>query len=78
MQVHKVRTIQDIGEIPTGLPPPTLPPLNLLGQVLMPAGVVILQFEGRNLLCTITTRIVFPPFCSILRASIEKRPHLPL
>jgi len=33
-EVHKVRTIQDIGEIPKGLPPPTLPPFSLLGEVL--------------------------------------------
>jgi len=33
-EVYKVRTIQDIGDIPTGLPAPTLPPFTLLGQVL--------------------------------------------
>ena len=32
-QVHNVRTIGDIGDIPTGLPLPTSPPLSLLAQV---------------------------------------------
>ena len=32
-QVHNVRTIGDIGDIPTGLPLPTSPPLSLLSQV---------------------------------------------
>ena len=34
MQVHKVRTIQDIGDIPKGLPSPTPPPISLLSQVM--------------------------------------------
>merc|ERR1719430_1544286 len=33
-EVHKVRTIQDIGDIPTGLPAPTPPTFSLLSQVL--------------------------------------------
>jgi len=42
-EVHNVRTIGDIGDIPTGLPFPTSPPLSLLSQVLpecLPIAVV--------------------------------------
>jgi len=42
-EVHNVRTIGDIGDIPTGLPLPTSPPLSLLAQVLpecLPIAVV--------------------------------------
>merc|ERR1719369_372887 len=42
-EVHNVRTIGDIGDIPTGLPYPTSPPLSMLSQVLpecLPIAVV--------------------------------------
>jgi len=39
-QVHGVRTIEDIGEITTGVPAPTLPTLSLLSEVLPDSFVI--------------------------------------